>query len=136
MKYLTWFDRLTMSVVRLGIIFTDLHGFKLFYAVLLFVGVFLYGEYAELSPYVADAAQRPIAFSVVREDSQQDVEIVKRYFPEAEISMIMVASGGCTAAQLLGQAPLHDLILVDPNRAQLDLTKFKIHLLNFSCKKA
>jgi S-adenosylmethionine-diacylglycerol 3-amino-3-carboxypropyl transferase len=27
------------------------------------------------------------------------------------------------------------LTLVDPNRAQLDLAKFKIHLLNFSCQK-
>jgi len=49
--------------------------------------------------------------------------------------MLMVASGGCTAAHLLAQAPLHELTLVDPNRAQLDLAKFKIHLLNLSCQK-
>ncbi len=92
-------------------------------------------SHTQLSSYVTDAAQRPIAFSVVREDSQQDVEIVKRYFPEEKVSMLMVASGGCTAAQLVAQAPLHELTLVDPNRSQLDLTKLKIHLLNFPCKK-
>lgn len=84
---------------------------------------------AQESDYAASVAQRPIAFSVVREDSLQDLEIIRRYFPEEKISMVMVASGGCTAAQLVAQARLKDLTLVDPNQAQLALSKLKIHLL-------
>ena len=105
---------------------------KLLYLASLFTCISLY---AQTSDYVDDAIKSPIAFSVVREDSQQDLEIIKHYFPEEKVSLLMVASGGCTAAQLLAQAPLHDLTLVDPNQAQLDLTKLKIHLLNLPPKK-
>lgn len=87
------------------------------------------------SEYAIKAAKEPIAFAIVREDSIQDQEIIKRYFPEDRISMIMVASGGCTAAQLISQSSINDLTLVDPNLAQLELTKFKIQLLTLPTQK-
>lgn len=87
------------------------------------------------SEYSTQAAKEPIAFSVVREDSTQDQEIIKRYFPEDKVSMIMVASGGCTAAQLISQSAINDLTLVDPNLAQLELSKFKIQLLMLPTQK-
>jgi S-adenosylmethionine-diacylglycerol 3-amino-3-carboxypropyl transferase len=85
--------------------------------------------HADASTYAQQACTLPIAFSVVREDALQDLAIIKRYIPEEEISMLMVASGGCTAALLAAQAPLADLTLVDPNPAQLALTKLKLQLL-------
>lgn len=91
--------------------------------------------HADASTYAQKASKLPIAFSVVREDAMQDLEIIKRYFPEEKISMLMVASGGCTAALLAAQAPLTDLTLVDPNPAQLALTKLKIQLLSLSTQK-
>ncbi len=93
------------------------------------LGNFLYANYAE------QACKQPIAFSIVREDSVQDLAIIKRYFPEQTVSMAMVASGGCTAALLAAQAPLKDLTLVDPNPAQLALSKLKIQLLFLPPKK-
>lgn len=84
---------------------------------------------AEVLEYAKNAAANPIAFSVVREDSSQDLEIVQRYFSEEPASMLMIASGGDTAALLSTQAKLNDLTIVDPNLAQLQLTKLKIHLL-------
>lgn len=88
------------------------------------------GSYAASYPDVA--ARRSIAFSIVREDSTQDLEIIERYFHESKepLSMIMVASGGCTAALLAAKAPLHSLSLVDPNKSQLELSRLKIALLS------
>ena len=83
----------------------------------------------------AEAAALPIAFSVVREDSLQDLEIIKRYFSEEKVSLLMIASGGCTAAKLVAKAPLLDLTLVDPNKAQLQLSRLKIHLLTLPIKR-
>lgn len=85
--------------------------------------------------FVDEVVSRPIAFSVVREDSIQDVDVIRRYFPEDEISMLMVASGGCTAATLLADVKIKDLTLVDPNVAQLQLSKLKIQLLTFPPQK-
>ncbi len=90
---------------------------------------------SKLSDYAQEASTRPIAFSVVREDSCQDLEVIKRYFPEEKISMLMIASGGCTAAKLVAEAPLLNLTLVDPNIAQLQLSKIKIQLLMLPVKK-
>lgn len=87
------------------------------------------------SEYPHAAAKMPIAFAVVREDAAQDAELIKRYFPEEKISMLMIASGGCTAAQLISSSSLRDITLVDPNKAQLDLSKFKIQLLTLPLEK-
>src|ERR1700679_4148574 len=91
--------------------------------------------YAGISNYAVEASKLPIAFSIVREDSIQDLEIIKRYFPEEKVSMLMVASGGCTAALLAAQAPLNDLTLVDPNAAQLALSQLKIQLLSLPVQR-
>ena len=87
------------------------------------------------SEYATKAAKKPIAFAIVREDSTQDQEIINRYFPEDKISIIMIASGGCTAAQLISQSSINDLTLVDPNLAQLELAKLKIQLLMLPTQK-
>ncbi|MBA3816865.1 MAG: DUF3419 family protein [Parachlamydiaceae bacterium] len=84
---------------------------------------------AKVSEYAKLAMANPIAFSVVREDSAQDLEVVQRYFSEELTSMLMVASGGDTAALLSTQAKLNDLTIVDPNLSQLQLTKLKMHFL-------
>lgn len=84
---------------------------------------------AEVSEYAKKVATNPIAFAVVREDSSQDLEVIQRYFSEEPASVLMVASGGDTAALLSTQANLNDLTIVDPNLAQLQLTKLKLHLL-------
>ena len=106
--------------------------FKLLLSVPLFIAAALSAEVAE---YAAQASKLPIAFSLVREDSTQDLDIIRRYFPEEKVSMCMVASGGCTAALLAAQAPLKDLTLVDPNPAQLALTKLKLQLLSLPTQK-
>lgn len=90
---------------------------------------------AQVSDYAIQASKLPIAFAVVREDACQDLEIIRRYFPEEKVSMLMVASGGCTAAHLVANAKLRDLTLVDPNHAQLELSKLKINLLPLAPKK-
>lgn len=94
--------------------------------------VILYFTLLALSMQAADdyalkASHCPLAFALVREDSLQDQEIIKRYFPEKEIDMAMIASGGCTAALLAAQAPLRSLTLIDPNSAQIALTKLKLN---------
>jgi S-adenosylmethionine-diacylglycerol 3-amino-3-carboxypropyl transferase len=90
---------------------------------------------AEIAEYAVQASQLPIAFSIVREDSSQDLEIIQRYFPAEKVSLCMVASGGCTAVLLVAQASLRDLTLVDPNPAQLALTKLKLQLLSLPTQK-
>jgi len=90
---------------------------------------------AKVLNYATQVSKNPIAFSIVREDSEQDLAIIKHYFSEQKVSMAMVASGGCTAALLAAQAPLNDLTLVDPNPAQLALSKLKLQLLFLPPKK-
>lgn len=102
--------------------------------------VILYFTLLALSMQAADdyalkASHCPLAFALVREDSLQDQEIIKRYFPEKEIDMAMIASGGCTAALLAAQAPLRSLTLIDPNSAQIALTKLKLQLLSLPSHK-
>src|SRR4051812_41401892 len=80
-----------------------------------------------LPSWVSEAATFPVAFAQVREDSLLDLSLVKRLPHGARV--ILVASGGCTAA-LLATAPNVALLhLVDPNAAQLALAQLKLHLL-------
>lgn len=56
--------------------------------------------------FVEEALKRPIFFSVVREDPWQEMEVLNRYFfEEKSLSILMVASGGCTAAHLITCQP-------------------------------
>ncbi len=71
--------------------------------------------------------QSPLGFSQVREDALLDLTVARLTNVDGDICM--VASGGCTAAYLAATAGARSLCLVDPNGAQLALTKLKLHLM-------
>lgn len=77
--------------------------------------------------WLIKARQFPIAFAQVREDPCIDLEILNDLPSCPDIAM--VASGGCTAAFLAGKHPQSRILLVDPNPAQLALTRLKLDLL-------
>src|SRR5262245_56483133 len=77
--------------------------------------------------WVADAARLPLAFAQVREDPLLDRWVVEQVGRPA--CVLMIASGGCTAAYLVATTALEHLHLVDANPAQLALTRLKLHLL-------
>src|SRR4029077_6283451 len=78
--------------------------------------------------WLAAAKKSPIYFAQVREDAQIDIDLVQQYFQDKP-SLLMVASGGCTAAALIGGTSVQKLHLVDPNPSQLYLTLTKLYLL-------
>lgn len=78
--------------------------------------------------WLHEAAALPVAFALVREDALLDVEVLARTGPPARV--LMVASGGCTAAVLATLSNVTHLHLVDPNPAQLALARLKLHLLS------
>jgi S-adenosylmethionine-diacylglycerol 3-amino-3-carboxypropyl transferase len=80
-----------------------------------------------LPPWVSEAAELPVAFAQVREDPLVDAWVVRRLGPEARV--IMIASGGCTVAFLAACCRLAWVDVVDPNPAQIALTRLKLHLL-------
>ncbi|MCI0704205.1 MAG: BtaA family protein [Planctomycetia bacterium] len=80
-----------------------------------------------LSPWVAEAAKLPVAFAQVREDPRIDKFVVERAGESARVCM--VASGGCTAAVLVTLPNVEAIHIVDPNPAQLALTRLKLRLL-------
>src|SRR5688572_6695187 len=79
------------------------------------------------APWVPSIACRPIAFAQVREDAALDRWVVEQLDGEAEV--LMIASGGCTAAALAAAAQISRLHLVDLNAAQLALSRLKLRLL-------
>jgi S-adenosylmethionine-diacylglycerol 3-amino-3-carboxypropyl transferase len=83
-----------------------------------------------LPSWVAEAAQRPLAFAQVREDALIDLEIVRRL--GHAVRVLMVASGGCTAAALAASGHVARLHLIDPNPAQIALARLKVHLVQHS----
>jgi len=76
-------------------------------------------------------AELPIAFAQVREDALLDMEIVENFAP-SQARLMMVASGGCTAAALFASCHLAELHLVDPNPHQLEISRLKLRLLTES----
>lgn len=82
---------------------------------------------ALLPPWVREAAGWPLAFAQVREDPLLDAEIVSDCGRGARV--LMVASGGCTASHLVASGLVSRLHLVDPNPAQLALTRLKLEIL-------
>lgn len=78
--------------------------------------------------WLENAAALPVAFAQVREDALLDQAVVDGL--EADVRLIMVASGGCTAALLASMPQVRSLRLVDSNPAQLALTKLKLRLLS------
>jgi S-adenosylmethionine-diacylglycerol 3-amino-3-carboxypropyl transferase len=77
--------------------------------------------------WVAEAAALPLAFAQVREDPRIDRRVVDEIGPGARV--LMVASGGCSAAVLATVPTVPAIHLVDPNPAQLALTRLKLRLL-------
>jgi S-adenosylmethionine-diacylglycerol 3-amino-3-carboxypropyl transferase len=77
--------------------------------------------------WLTHAAAQPVAFAQVREDPLLDRWVVEQIGPGAGV--LLVASGGCTAALLAGATPAGSLCLVDPNPAQLALARLKLRLL-------
>ncbi|MGD9783051.1 MAG: DUF3419 family protein [Hyphomicrobiaceae bacterium] len=80
-----------------------------------------------LEPWVDEAADLSLAFAQVREDPLLDGWVVREIGAGSRV--LMVASGGCTAAYLAAVGRCSHLHLVDPNAAQLALTRLKLHLL-------
>jgi S-adenosylmethionine-diacylglycerol 3-amino-3-carboxypropyl transferase len=78
--------------------------------------------------WLADAGRLPIAFAQVREDPLLDLEVLAPCPDQARV--ILVASGGCTAALLAASTRLRHLHLVDFNPAQLALARLKLRLLH------
>jgi len=79
------------------------------------------------------AERSPLAFSLVREDALIDLSVLKQLKKGA--SVVMIASGGCTAAYLAASGLIQKLTLVDSNAAQLNLSKIKMHLLQVSTQE-
>jgi S-adenosylmethionine-diacylglycerol 3-amino-3-carboxypropyl transferase len=80
-----------------------------------------------LPSWVAKAARLPLAFAQVREDARIDLEVVRRL--GRGVRVLMVASGGCTAAALAASGNVGRLHLVDPNPTQIALTRLKLRLV-------
>jgi len=78
-------------------------------------------------PWVIEAATLPVAFSQVREDSALDQWVVQQLAENVDI--LMVASGGCTAAALATMPQVARLHIVDPNPAQIASSRLKLRLL-------
>jgi S-adenosylmethionine-diacylglycerol 3-amino-3-carboxypropyl transferase len=78
------------------------------------------------APWVEEAKRLPVAFAQVREDALVDLEVVRTF---ERPRVLMVASGGCTAAALAASGTVAALHLVDPNPAQLALSRLKLSLL-------
>jgi S-adenosylmethionine-diacylglycerol 3-amino-3-carboxypropyl transferase len=83
-----------------------------------------------LPSWVHQARAFPVAFAMVREDPLLDLEVIERIGDEARV--ILVASGGCTAAALAASPLVASLHLVDPNPAQIALARLKLRLLQFA----
>ena len=79
--------------------------------------------FSKTTAWIEEAARLPLAFAQVREDPRVELRLL-----DTNASVILVASGGCTAAALAaaGAARLH---LVDPNPAQIALARLKLELL-------
>lgn len=87
----------------------------------------------DLPDWVGPASALPVAFAQVREDPLIDLFVVQRQMTLGRrIRVALVASGGCTAALLAGLEGVEQLHLVDPNIAQLALTRLKLCLLERS----
>lgn len=92
-------------------------------------------EEEKIRAFVANTLEGKICFSQVREDPVVDERAIAKHFGgRSNIRMAMVASGGDTCAYLLGtkEFALSKMFVVDPNPAQLGLTRIKLHLLRES----
>ena len=72
-----------------------------------------------------------IQFAVVREDPQIEMDIIDEY---GLSRATLIGSGGCTAFCLKSLNPATEIVLIEPNRSQIELIKEKIRLLE-NCEK-
>lgn len=84
-----------------------------------------------LPAWVEPAARLPVAFAQVREDARVDLNVLAR-LGDRDLRVLMIASGGCTAAALAATGAVGHLHLVDVNPAQVALARLKLHLLRAS----
>lgn len=70
------------------------------------------------------ALKLPVRFAQVREDPLLDMEIVQRVRPNCRV--LIIASGGCTVCALNTLGHIAELMVVDPNPAQIELAQFKL----------
>ena len=68
----------------------------------------------------------PIQFAVVREDPRLEQDVFSRYPARRPL---LIASGGCTALTLQAIFPDAEFTLIDPNAAQIQHVKVKMHAL-------
>jgi len=78
------------------------------------------------SSWVEATKRLPLAFAQVREDAWIDRELVEHHRCR---KVLMIASGGCTAALLSTVPSIEQLTLVDVNASQLALARLKLWLL-------
>lgn len=87
----------------------------------------------EVPLWVEHAACLPIAFAQVREDPLLDLRVVDRLAGAAgrgcAVEVVMIASGGCTAALLASSPRVGRIHVVDPNPAQIALCRLKCRLM-------
>ncbi len=76
--------------------------------------------------WVRATASLPVAFAQVREDPRIDRRLLEEIGGRGRA--LMIASGGETAA-VLATLPIESLHLVDPNSAQIALTRVKLSML-------
>jgi S-adenosylmethionine-diacylglycerol 3-amino-3-carboxypropyl transferase len=78
--------------------------------------------------WLQQALLHPVFFAQVREDAACDDEVICRFAKQTG-SVLLVASGGCTAAVLAENPHITHLHLVDPNPSQIALARLKIEML-------
>lgn len=80
--------------------------------------------------WLSKASLKPVAFSQVREDALQDQWVIQQL--KENVRVMMIASGGCTAALLATLPQVTTMVVVDPNPSQIVLTRLKLELLQRS----
>ena len=78
--------------------------------------------------WLSSALSSKLICAQVREDPLLEAAVLRGV--GRKLHMMMVASGGCTAAYLVARSSLARLHLVDVNAAQLALTRLKLRLLS------
>lgn len=73
-----------------------------------------------------------IQFAVVREDPQIEMDVIIRFGLERAV---LIGSGGCTAFCLKALKPDLEIVLIEPNKAQIELVEEKNRLLKNYEKK-
>lgn len=76
--------------------------------------------------WLDSALQLPVRFAQVREDPLLDLEIVQRARPNCRV--LIIASGGCTVCALNTLEHINEMVVVDPNPAQIELARLKLLL--------